>query len=174
MKLNEMRNMKEPNYSKLRAVIRDPKYFGDPVLKALAEKSDLVGIPSNSFHMIFEGFWDLYCKKPLTPDLTSKKLDGWIHSIMLKVPAWGAPEVEPAEGEEIKPKNELPLGTTGDLPVKAVARIRIPFKRPEFEEIDEDMDPAEKEAKEEERRRAMEEEPKQEIDCEDKVEVIPT
>jgi len=36
MKLNEMRNMKEPNYSKLRSVIRDPSKFGDPVLTLLS------------------------------------------------------------------------------------------------------------------------------------------
>jgi hypothetical protein len=37
MKLNEMRNMKEPNYSKLRSVIRDPSKFGDPVLTLLSQ-----------------------------------------------------------------------------------------------------------------------------------------
>jgi hypothetical protein len=77
MKLNEMRNMKEPNYSKLREVLRDPRLYGDPVLRMLAEHSELVGISANTYHMVHEGFWDLYCKKPATPDLTAKKLDGW-------------------------------------------------------------------------------------------------
>lgn len=45
MKLNEMRKMKEPNYSKLRATVRDPALFGDPIMRAFAEKSELVGIP---------------------------------------------------------------------------------------------------------------------------------
>mmetsp|Transcript_7483 Transcript_7483/g.11669 ORF Transcript_7483/g.11669 Transcript_7483/m.11669 type:complete len:268 (-) Transcript_7483:61-864(-) len=176
MKLNEMRNMKEPNYSKFRSVIRDPKNYGDPVLKALAENSSLVGISANSYHLVFESFWDLYCKKPVTPDLTSKKLEGWVNSTLLKVPTWAAPEApaEPTgEGDEVTHEPEEPVGQIGGLPVKAVARVRIPFKRPEPEEIDEDLDPAEKEAKEEERRRALEA-PLQEIDCEDKVEQIPT
>jgi hypothetical protein len=29
MKLNEMRNMKEPNYSKIREILRNPKLYGD-------------------------------------------------------------------------------------------------------------------------------------------------
>ena len=66
MKLNEMRNMKEPNYSKLREVLRDPRLYGDPIMRAFAEKSDLVGVPYNTYHMVHEGFWDLYCKKPAT------------------------------------------------------------------------------------------------------------
>jgi len=37
MALNEMRNMKEPNYSKLRAVLRDTTLYGDRVLRLLAE-----------------------------------------------------------------------------------------------------------------------------------------
>ena len=77
MKLNEMRNMKEPNYSKLREVLRDPRLYGDPVLRLLAEHSELVGIPQNTYHMVHEGFWDLYCRKPCSPDLTARKLDGW-------------------------------------------------------------------------------------------------
>jgi len=70
IKLNEMRVMKEPNYSKLREILRDPRLYGDPLLKVFAEKSYLVGVPQNTYNMVFEGFWDLYCKKPATPDLT--------------------------------------------------------------------------------------------------------
>jgi len=71
MKLNEMRNMKEPNYSKLRSVLRDPRLYGDPIMRVFAEKSDLVGVPANTYNMVHEGFWDLYCMKPTTPDLSS-------------------------------------------------------------------------------------------------------
>jgi len=92
MKLNEMRNMKEPNYSKLREVLRDPRLYGDPIMRAFAEKSELVGVPNNTYHMVHEGFWDLYCKKPATPDLTAKKLEGWINRIMLKAPVHAPPE----------------------------------------------------------------------------------
>lgn len=40
MQLNEMRNMKEPNYSKLRAILRDTSQYGDRVLRFLAENSE--------------------------------------------------------------------------------------------------------------------------------------
>lgn len=83
MKLNEMRNMKEPNYSKLRALLRDPECYGDPVLRALFEHADDIGLSSNSYNMVYEGFWDLYCRKPVPTDLTAKKLDGWINFINL-------------------------------------------------------------------------------------------
>ena len=36
MQLNEMRNMKEPNYTKLRELLRNPENFGDNVLKVFA------------------------------------------------------------------------------------------------------------------------------------------
>lgn len=79
--------------------------------------------------MVYEGFWDLYCKKPATKELTAKKLEGCIGNIVLRVPAWAPPVA--AEGEdEVAPEVEK------GLPVKAVARIRIPLKRPEEEEKD--------------------------------------
>lgn len=122
LKLNDMRNMKEPNYSRLREILRDPRLYGDPIMRVFAEKSELVGVPSNSYHMIFEGFWDLYCKKPATPDLSSKKLEGWINRILLKLPT--TPPPDEAEGtQEGEPAEATPTG----LPVKAVVRVRIPF-----------------------------------------------
>lgn len=36
--------------------------------------------------MVYEGFWDLYCKKPATSDLSAQKLAGWINKVNLKVP----------------------------------------------------------------------------------------
>jgi hypothetical protein len=42
--------------------------------------------------MVYEGFWDLYCKKPQTSDLTAKKLDGWINKVNLKVPTFKQPQ----------------------------------------------------------------------------------
>lgn len=121
MELGKMRVMKEPNYSRFREILRNPKLFGDRVLSKLVIDSEKVGISQNSFHMVHEGFWDLYCRKPATTDLTSKKLDGWHELIALRVPTWEAP-AEPEEGEE-----PASLDDQG-LPVKAVTRIRIPFK----------------------------------------------
>ena len=77
--------------------------------------------------MVFEGFWDLYCKKPATPDLNSKKLEGWINRILLKVPTTDPPVEEGALDDD---GNPIPAAAPG-LPVKAVVRVRIPFKRPE-------------------------------------------
>lgn len=168
MKLNEMRIMKEPNYSKLRSIIRDPRVYGDAVMRAFAEKSELVGVPTNSFHMIHEGFWDLYCKKPATPDLTAKKLDGWINRILLKVPV-NAPADDDAED----------AGPPG-LPVKAVVRVRVPFKRPEVtegaegEEPPADTAPKDDAAGTEEAGATIEEKDLEEIDYEDRILSLPT
>lgn len=49
MALNEMRNMKEPNYSKLRAILRDTTQYGDRVLRLLAENSEQIGVSANTF-----------------------------------------------------------------------------------------------------------------------------
>jgi len=96
MKLNEMRNMKEPNYSKLRSVLRDPRLYGDPIMRVFAEKSELVGVPANTYNMVHEGFWDLYCMKPTTPDLSSLKLKGWLNRVNLKASV--GPYQDDAEG----------------------------------------------------------------------------
>ena len=62
--LNEMRPLREPNYSALRTIIRDPKQQGDRIMALLLEHCEELGINENSHNMVFEGFWDLYCKKP--------------------------------------------------------------------------------------------------------------
>jgi hypothetical protein len=69
--------MKEPNYSKFREIIRTPRMMGNPTLRALAYKAEEIGISLNAYNMVHEGFWDLYCKKPATTDLTTKKLENW-------------------------------------------------------------------------------------------------
>jgi hypothetical protein len=175
MALNEMRNMKEPNYSRLREVVRDPRLYGDPLLRKLCEGSEAVGIPSNSYHMVHEGFWDLYCKKPATPDLTSKKLEGWVNFVNLKLPAYDPPAEPTEEVEGVEPEPVEPAGPS--IPVKAVARVRVPFKRPEPAEGEEDEEgeaSKEPEAKSAGKKSEKKEEPLEEIDFEDKVECIPT
>lgn len=64
MQLNEMRVMKEPNYSKFREILRDTATQGDPVLKVIMNNLEELGISKATFDLVFEGFWDLYCKKP--------------------------------------------------------------------------------------------------------------
>jgi hypothetical protein len=83
MKLNEMRIMKEPNYSMFRQLIRDPARMGDPIMRLMSQNIESLGIPANSFHIINEGFWDLYCKKPASSELNVRKLEGWINRINL-------------------------------------------------------------------------------------------
>lgn len=40
MALNEMRLMKEPNYSLFRQLVRDPQRMGDPFLRLMIENCD--------------------------------------------------------------------------------------------------------------------------------------
>ena len=56
--LNEMRPLREPNYSNLRTTIRDPRRQGDRVMAMLIEHCEELGISENSFNMVYEGFWD--------------------------------------------------------------------------------------------------------------------
>lgn len=87
MKLNEMgRALREPNFSKLRTILRDPTLQGDATFAYLLEHSEDVGISQNSMQMIYEGFWDIYCKKPATTDWTAKKLLGWENFVNLRLP----------------------------------------------------------------------------------------
>ena len=169
MELNKgMRLMKEPNYSKFRGVIRNPAQYGDRILGQIAENCEKIGISYNSYHLIHEGFWDLYCRKPMTSDLTAKKLEPWFNLINLRTPVYG-----PAEGEETEPvaedgeeavKDDLPAS----VPVKAVVRVRIPFKKPEPVMV-EDENGETKEVIPE----VNENDPKEEIDVEDKVLMLP-
>jgi hypothetical protein len=129
-------------------------------------------VSSNSYHMIHEGFWDLYCKKPATTDLTSKKLDGWVNFINLKVPRWDPPADEEGEEQAAQPQ----MG----LPVRAVARIRIPFKKVEVPEEGEEPEPDAKSAKSgksgksTKSKKPKEEPVPEEIEPEDKIDAIPT
>ena len=99
MKLNEMRTMKEPNYSLFRELIRDPERMGDKFMASISRDCENMGINRNTYHMVHEGFWDLYCKKPGTADLTSKKLEGWINRINLVSAASSAAEPKAAAKE---------------------------------------------------------------------------
>jgi len=121
--------------------------------------------------MIFEGFWDLYCRKPATSDLNAKKLEPWSNLINLKTHQFshGGEASEGAtieEGEEEKAgEKQLPPS----VPVKAVVRVRIPFKQPE-PQIVEDEDGNPKEVIPE----VAEDAPKEEIEPEDKIMMLPT
>jgi hypothetical protein len=81
-----MRVMKEVNYQKFRAILSDTSLYGDQILKMMKEKSKDLGLSAKAYDLVYEGLWDLYCKKPQTSDLTGKKLDPFINRIRLLVP----------------------------------------------------------------------------------------
>lgn len=56
--------MKESNYLKFRQLLSDPAQYGDEVLALLAEHGEKLGLSKAAYDMVYEGFWDLYCKKP--------------------------------------------------------------------------------------------------------------
>lgn len=117
--------MKDEAYKTLRTLLRTPEKFGDKVLGDFAAEAEKIGISANVFNTVWEGFWDLYYKRPVADTgLNTKKFEGWINNINLSVPKYGAPVPEPAEGEE-------PEAPTVAPDTKAVVRIRIPFEEPE-------------------------------------------
>lgn len=126
------RALREPNFSKLRTILRDPQLQGDPTFAYLLENSEDVGVSQNSLQMVYEGFWDIYCKKPATTDWTAKKLLGWENFVNLRLPVSrpfdAAGGATPAEGED---ETELPMAKE----CKAVLRVRVPMeKAPEANE----------------------------------------
>jgi hypothetical protein len=81
--------------------------------------SKKIGLSQKAYDLVYEGLWDLYCKRPQTADLNAKKLDGFVGRIKLSVPP------QPVVQED---GSVLPASTSLDL--KAIVRIRIPLKRP--------------------------------------------
>jgi len=64
IEFGKARQMKEPNYTKLRELIRTPKFMGNQTFKAFAERAEDIGISMNAYNMVHEGFWDIYWMKP--------------------------------------------------------------------------------------------------------------
>jgi hypothetical protein len=126
MELNTTRkNMKDEAYKNLRTLLRTPENFGDQVLGNMCADPEKIGISANVFNTVWEGFWDLYYKRPVPEtDLNTKKFEGWITNINLSVPKYGEP-AKPSEdeGAEPEPPTEAPTK-------KAIVRIRIPFEEP--------------------------------------------
>jgi hypothetical protein len=90
----------------------------------MRERSKELGLSAKAYDGVYEGLWDLYCKKPQTPDITAKKLDPFIQRIKLLVPP---ADVLDEEGNVVN--------SVGNLPLKAIVRIRIPLKRPVVEVV---------------------------------------
>lgn len=62
LQLNQMRTMKEPNYTGLRQIVS--KHLGNPVLKLIRDNQVELGLDPEIFNLVYEGFWDLYTFKP--------------------------------------------------------------------------------------------------------------
>lgn len=121
--------MKESNYIKFRQLLSDPNQYGDEVLALMAEHGEKLGLSKEAYDMVYEGFWDLYCKKPhATADLPAKKLEGFIQKVKLVVPP---SDTTDEEGNVTHSAAKLPL--------KAIIRIRIPLNRPKNEPVDDEV-----------------------------------
>lgn len=70
--------MKEANYNKFRQILSESELFGDDVLRIMKQNSKDITLSCKAFDLVYEGLWDLYCKKSQSPDLTPKKLEGFI------------------------------------------------------------------------------------------------
>lgn len=127
-----MRTMKESNYQRFRQLLSDPAMYGDEVLALLAEHGEQhLGLAKAAYDMVYEGFWDLYCKKPhASAEIPTKKLEGFIQKVRLVVP--------PADTAD-EEGNVTPSVTK--LPLKAIIRIRIPMNRPKASEPADDEAP---------------------------------
>lgn len=79
-----------------------------------------IKLSTKAFDLVYEGLWDLYCKKSLSPELIPKKLEGFVQRIKLLTPPQNTFDEE----------GNLLAQSAVILPLKAIVRIRIPLKRP--------------------------------------------
>ena len=50
-------------------------------------QNKVLGISRKAYDAVYEGFWDLYCKKPaVAADIPAKKLEGFISRVRLIIP----------------------------------------------------------------------------------------
>lgn len=84
--LNEMRVMREPNYSHFRELTANVAKWGDETLRLLRVHAEELGIVPEVFDLVHETFWDLYCKKSKHPEVGVKKLEGFIARVKLQTP----------------------------------------------------------------------------------------
>jgi len=128
-----MRVMKESNYQRFRQILSDPSLFGDEILALMKEHGKTLGISQQAFELVYQGFWDLYCKKPAnTTDIPAKKLEGFISRVKLITPP-----------QDVTEEDGSVTRSVANLPLKAMVRIRIPLNRPApVAEMRDDEDPS--------------------------------
>jgi len=85
----------------------------------MRDNSKDIGLSTKAYDLIYEGLWDLYCKKSQSPELNAKKLEGFIQRIKLLIPP-----------QDIIDEEGNVTTSAVNLPLKAIVRIRIPLKRP--------------------------------------------
>lgn len=132
MNLNEMRTMKEPNYTQFREIISDN--LGSPALQLIKDNQEALGLDCDIFDLVYEGFWDLYTFHPMCGDVSAKKLSQWIQKINLQSPE---PTEEPAAAEDEGEQEEEGTEEIKEDPLCALVRIRIPRQEPTPEYDDE-------------------------------------
>ena len=64
----------------------DPDTYGDEIMKIMRKNMKFLGISKKAYQAIYDGFWDIYCKKPQSPDLNVKKIEGFVPRVKLVVP----------------------------------------------------------------------------------------
>lgn len=95
----------------------------------MSEHAELLGLSKEVFDIVYEGFWDLYCKKPhASAELPVKKLEGFLNRVKLVAPPQ---DTQDEEGNVTQSATKLPL--------KAIIRIRIPLIRPKPHELDDEV-----------------------------------
>lgn len=95
--------------------------YGDEILALFKTHGKSLGISQKAYDLVYEGFWDLYCKKPVSPaDIPIKKLEGFIQRVKLITP----PPADVIEDDGTVTKS------ISSLPLKALVRVRIPLIRP--------------------------------------------
>lgn len=134
MAMNEMRTMKEPNYSKFRNIISEN--LGSPALKLIRDNQEALRLDPDIFDLVYEGFWDLYTFHPMCGDVSAKKLQQWIPKINLQVPE-GQELVLKDEEDEADAADQDPAEEVKEDPLCALIRIRIPKQEPAPEYDDE-------------------------------------
>ena len=126
--------MKEPNYSKFRALISSKT--GSPILPVIRENAEELGLDPDVFDLVYEGFWDLYTFKPKIEDISAKKLLTWIQKLELRVPENSEQPAKPTEGEEgqeeAKEAEEgLDKKEESQEKPSAIIHVKIPKQKPE-------------------------------------------
>ncbi len=120
--------MKEANYTRFRQILSDASLYGDEILALFKSQNKALGLSKKAYDLVYEGFWDLYCKKPaVSADIPMKKLDGFIQRVKLITPP------NPEGGDE---EGTVSARNAAQLPLKALVRVRIPLNRPPPEKVD--------------------------------------